>query len=183
MLTATGAIVPASVTHVTLVTLVTLVTPVTPVTPVTGALIPSSVTLDLAGCVACLSLANSNAHVFFSDLHLVGLAHLDAAGAAQHDANNTGLISGASLALPLWALKFGRLDTLVHLHNVTLTLPQEEFALVLGLASAGRTVTSVLAAGAAAGSGQQVVEAVGLAAFLELQVQAELQAQTVLSRL
>ena len=100
-----------------------------------GAPIPTSVALDLAGCLGCMSLSNRSAHVYIYDLHLIGLE--------RHVDSNSGSSSwsgdGIQLSLPLWAFHFNRSSSSpsVTLHNVTLTLPQEEFRLLLEALPAG----------------------------------------------
>ena len=90
-----------------------------------GVPLPASVTLDLSGCVGCMSLSNSKVHVYLANLHLTGLE--------RPVANSSG--DGAQLSLPLWAFQFNRSSgtqaVRLHLRNVTLTLPQDEFTHVL----------------------------------------------------
>ena len=100
-----------------------------------GQPIPATqVTLDLAGCSGCLVLPDSTVHVYLSDLHLTGLER-PAAGNAGSGANYS---AGGAAQLPLpswvlWAFQFDRLsgNLSLHLRNVTLTLPQQDFLLLL----------------------------------------------------
>ena len=102
---------------------------------------PTSVSLDLTGCLGCLSLDNSTTHVYLANLHLTGLER----PAASNSSSNSSISSsgdGTQLSLPLWAFHFerlpGNLSMHVHLRNVTLTLPQDEFRMLLaGLPAAG----------------------------------------------
>ena len=124
---------------------------------------PASVTLDLTGCIGCLSLASSKVHVYLSHLRLTGLERAPPPSAAQNSS-----VNGAALALPLWAFQFARGpgNASVHLYNVTLTLPREEFRLIL--AGLPATATSGPEPATAAGSGQPAGD--GLLAGLNLQV-------------
>ena len=103
---------------------------------------PSSVTLDLAGCLSCISLSNSTAHVYIFGLSLTGL---ERPAVSSNSSSSSG--NGTQLTLPLWAFQFNRSSASpsVTLHNVTLTLPQEEFRLLL---------VGLLAGAGPAGAGQ-----------------------------
>lgn len=97
---------------------------------------PTSVTLDLAGCIGCLSLADGKVHIYINNLHLKGLGPLTHGGASSAQNNSSGttdISNGAQLSLPLWAFQFERLpgNASVHLYNVTLVLPREEFQMLL----------------------------------------------------
>ena len=85
---------------------------------------PSNVSLDLAGCMGCISLSNSDSHVYLINLHLTGL---------EHSASSYGDVDGSGTSLPLWAFQFDRssVNVSVTLRNVTLTLPHEEYHLLL----------------------------------------------------
>ena len=135
---------------------------------------PASVTLDLTGCVGCLSLASSKVHFYLSNLHLTGLM-LPPAAAASFAPNSSsgGDSSGAALTLPLWAFQFVRVpgNASVHLYNVTLTLPREEFRLILALAGLpATTATGPGPATAAPAPGTGMHAGTGLLARLVLQV-------------
>ena len=97
-----------------------------------GAPIPTSVALDLSGCIGCMSLINRSAHLYIYDLHLIGLER--PVGSSSSSSGD-----GTQLSLPLWAFHFNRSSgsPSVTLHNVTLTLPQEEFRLLLAGLPAG----------------------------------------------
>ena len=62
---------------------------------------PTSVTLDLAGCIGCLLLKNDpvhgQVHVYLSGIHVTGLE------AAYSSSNGSSCTQGTPLALPLWA--------------------------------------------------------------------------------
>ena len=100
-----------------------------------GAPIPTSVVLDLAGCLGCMSLSNSSAHVYIIGLCLTGLER----PAVGSSGSSSGGGDGSHLSFPLWAFQFNRLSSSpsVTLYNVTLTLPQEEFRLLLASLPAG----------------------------------------------
>ena len=87
---------------------------------------PANVSLDLSGCIGCMSLSNATMHLYLIDLHLTGLEQLP----ASRDSRRGG---GSEFSLPLWAFQFDRLpgSPRVSLRNVTLTLPQQEFSLLL----------------------------------------------------
>ena len=122
--------------------------------------IPASVTLDLAGCIGCLSLKNDpmhgQVHVYLSDIQITGLE----AAYSSSSNGSSGTLQGTPLALPLWAFQFNRstCNASVILHNVTLTLPQVEFQLLLaGLPAAVGAGAGVPAAvGAGQGRGQDL---------------------------
>ena len=100
-----------------------------------GAPIPTSVVLDLAGCLGCMSLSNRSAHVYIYNLSLIGLERpVDSSSGSSSWSGD-----GTQLSLPLWAFHFNRSSgsPSVTLHNVTLTLPQEEFRLLLASLPAG----------------------------------------------
>ena len=103
-----------------------------------GALPPSPVTLDLAGCIGCMSLYNSAAHVYLTDLGLTGLERPTSHNSSSSSSSSS-QSGGAQLFLPLWAFQFDRSsgNFSVHLRNVTLTLPHEEFLLLLMSLPAG----------------------------------------------
>ena len=69
-----------------------------------GVPIPASVALDLSGCLGCLSLSDSQVHVYLAGIQLTGLAPLD----GPDISNSSSTISSASLTLPLWAFHFNR---------------------------------------------------------------------------
>ena len=74
-----------------------------------GVPIPASVALDLSGCLGCLSLLDSQVHVYLAGIQLTGLAPLDGPGNSNSSSgSSSSSISGASLALPLWAFHFNR---------------------------------------------------------------------------
>ena len=100
-----------------------------------GAPIPTSVILDLAGCLGCMSLSNSSAHVYIIGLCLTGLER----PAVGSSGSSSGGGDGSHLSFPLWAFQFNRLSSSpsVTLYNVTLTLPQDEFRLLLAGLQAG----------------------------------------------
>ena len=98
-----------------------------------GAPVPASLTLDLSGCLGCVSLANRATHVYIIDLCLTGLEQpVVSSGSNSSD--------GTQLSLPLWAFQFNRSSgsPSVTLYNVTLMLPQEEFRLLLAGLPAGQ---------------------------------------------
>ena len=97
-----------------------------------GAPTLTSVALDLAGCLGCISLSNHSAHVYIYDLQLIGLER-------PVDSSSSWSGDGTQLSLPLWAFHFNRSSgsPSVTLHNVTLTLPQVEFRLLLAGLPAG----------------------------------------------
>ena len=97
---------------------------------------PASVTLDLSGCIGCMSLTDNGVVVYLSNLHLTGLAPLLASGTRDSSSGSSSGNSGSGdlLALPLWAFRFNRCpncSTGIWLHNVSLTLPVEEYSLLL----------------------------------------------------
>ena len=96
---------------------------------------PASVTLDLSGCIGCMSLTDNGVVVYLSNLHLTGLAPLLASGTlGDHSSRGNSSGSGDLLALPLWAFEFNRCPSCragVWLQNVSLTLPMEEYSLLL----------------------------------------------------
>ena len=97
--------------------------------------IPTSVVLDLAGCLGCMSLSNRSAHVYIYDLSLIGLER----PAVSSSSNSSSSGDGTQLSLPLWAFQFNRSSgsPSVTLYNVTLILPKEEFRLLLAGLPAG----------------------------------------------
>ena len=116
-----------------------------PLYPVkSGVPLPSSVTLDLDGCIGCMSLTDNGVVIYLSNLRLTGLAPLLASDTLD-DYNNSGRGnrsgssssssgSGDLFALPLWAFRFNRCpkcSACVWLHNVSLTLPMKEYSLLL----------------------------------------------------
>ena len=97
---------------------------------------PASVTLDLSGCIGCMSLTDNGVVVYLSNLHLTGLAPLLASGTRDSSSGSSSGNSGSGdlLALPLWAFRFNRCPNCsagVWLHNVSLTLPMKEYSLLL----------------------------------------------------
>ena len=114
-----------------------------PLYPVkSGVPLPSSVTLDLDGCIGCVSLMDNGVVIYISNLHLTGLAPLLALDTLDDFNSGRGNRSGSSgssgsgdlLALPLWAFRFNRCpkcSACVWLHNVSLTLPMKEYSLLL----------------------------------------------------
>ena len=87
---------------------------------------PAHVSLDLSGCVGCVSLLGRSSQLYLTNLNLTGLER------------GPGVGNGAQLSLPLWAFQFDRTgNTSVHLFNVTLILPQDEFGLLLAGLSVG----------------------------------------------
>ena len=109
-----------------------------------GVPIPTSVTLDLAGCLGCMSPSNSSAHVYINHLHLTGLER-PAPVVSSSSSNGS---DGTQLSLPLWSFQFNRSSgsPSVTLYNVTLTLPQDEFRLLLvGLPAGAAGQYSLLA--------------------------------------
>ena len=97
-----------------------------------GAPVPASVSLDLSGCIGCVTLTHSAAHVYLAHMHLTGLER----PAAEY------LSYGLeyNLTFPLWAFQFNRSagsSPRVTLRNVSLTLPPEEFQLLLAGLSPG----------------------------------------------
>ena len=110
---------------------------------------PASVSLDLSGCLGCVSLPNNTAHMYLSNLHLTGLerpadssSNLPLTGlerpVAAAAANNSG--GGAYQLWAMWAFQFNRSAgsvMRVTLRNVTLTLPQAEFLVLLDSLAAG----------------------------------------------
>lgn len=110
-----------------------------------GVPVPASVSLDLAGCVGCVSLpdlsANNAAHVYINNLYLTGLEQRQVASSnGTTSSSNAGSGDGSMLSsLPLWAFQFNRSprSVRVNLRNVTLTLPQREFRSLLAAAGSG----------------------------------------------
>ena len=125
-----------------------------------GVPLPATVSLDLASCMACIALANNSAVLLYiADLHLTGLERLvpgnsssssgrGGSGGSTSSSGSGG--DGTDLSLPLWAFEFDRLPGVhrVFLRNVTLTLPWEEYRLLLAGLAANAT-----AAGPGAGAG------------------------------
>ena len=109
---------------------------------------PASVTLNLAGCFACISLANTSS-VYLSNLHLTGL---------ERPVNSSSNSSSGSSSNGMWAFQFNRSSSSNHssssvwvsLHNVTLTLPRQEFRTLL----AGVVLANVSGSGTAGKGGQ-----------------------------
>ena len=88
-----------------------------------GAPVPPSQTLDLSGCIGCVSLTGP-ARVYLTNLHLTGLHRPSPSpGPGPGPISN---VDGRQLSLALWALQFNRSSGIpsVILYNVTLTLPQ-----------------------------------------------------------
>ena len=79
-----------------------------------GVPIPTSVALDLSGCLGCLALTDSQVHVYLASIQLTGLAPLGGPGISNSSSggsssgNSSSSSSGASLTLPLWAFHFDR---------------------------------------------------------------------------
>ena len=80
--------------------------------------VPPCVTLDLSGCVGCVSLTGP-ARVYLTNLHLTGLQRPGISNGVRGG-------DGSQLSLPLWALQANRSASVppIILYNVTLTLPQ-----------------------------------------------------------
>ena len=106
-----------------------------------GVPLQTSVTLDLAGCIGCITLSGNTTHVYLLNLHLTGLE--------MRVGGNSSGVEGAQLVLPLWAFQLNRSGSFpyVHLRNCSLILPQQEFSTLLGLLG-GLPVGSAAAAGA-----------------------------------
>ena len=124
-----------------------------------GVPVPANVSLDLSACTACIALANnSTVLLYIADLHLTGLErpeprNSNSNSGSSSDSSSSG--DGTDLFLPLWAFEFDRLPGVyrVFLRNVTLTLPREEFGLLLaGLAATAAAAGPTPGAGA---TGQQ----------------------------
>ena len=103
---------------------------------------PTNVTLDLTGCLGCISVSNINAHVYLINLHISGLEQRPApssGGSGGRGVAASGSGMGAGVSLALWAFEFDRSsgNVSVTLRNVTLTLPQQEFGLLLAGTAAG----------------------------------------------
>ena len=92
---------------------------------------PGAVSLDLGGCLGCVSLDSTSGQVYFANMHLTGLEHPVAPSGSS--GNVSSIRSVADMSLPLWAFNFVRAggQSSVHLLNVTLTLPQAEFQMLL----------------------------------------------------
>ena len=110
-----------------------------------GVPVPASVSLDLSGCIGCVTLANSAAHVYLAHLHLMGLERPTAKFLSSNNGSSSSSSSneddlGFNLTLPLWAFQFNRSAgsrPRVTLRNVSLTLLREDFRLLLAGLSAG----------------------------------------------
>ena len=113
-----------------------------------GVPLQTSVTLDLAGCIGCITLSGNTTHVYLLNLHLTGLE--------MRVGGNSSGVEGAQLVLPLWAFQFNRSGSLpyVHLRNCSLILSQQEFSTLLGLL--GGLPAGSAARAAAAGAQLQV---------------------------
>ena len=92
-------------------------------------------TLDLTGCVGCMSLSKKTVHMYLMNIGLTGLERLAALNSGG-SSSSSGDDGAALLSLPLWAFQFNRssgntTNVQVFLRNVTLTLPQADFLLLL----------------------------------------------------
>ena len=137
-----------------------------------GVPVPAAVSLDLASCIACIALANDSTVLYIADLHLTGLecpmphnsssssnssnssnSSSSSGGGNGSSSSSSGSGDGTDLSLPLWAFEFDRLPGVhrVFLRNVTLTLPWEEYRLLL----AGLAANATAAGPGAGASGQQ----------------------------
>ena len=95
-----------------------------------GVLVPPSVTLDLSGCIGCVSLMG-HARLYLSNLHLTGLQRPGPSNGSSGSSSSSGNSSsatgdGSDLSLPLWSFQFHRSSSTpaIMLYNVTLTLAQ-----------------------------------------------------------
>ena len=96
---------------------------------------PAYVTLDLTGCVGCMSLAKTTVHVYLMNIGLTGLerpaAFTSSSSSGGSSSGSSGDGGAAQLSLPIWAFQFDRSSMQVYLRNVMLTLPHADFMLLL----------------------------------------------------